>query len=50
MGLAQNDPPVERGGSLGVEHTKKVSEEAVLGIFLESSQNFSGIYGKFAVN
>jgi hypothetical protein len=37
-------------GSLIVEHTQKISEEAVLGIFLESQQNFSGIHGKFAVN
>jgi hypothetical protein len=49
MGLAQDDPPVE-GADRSALNTRKVSEEAVLGVFLESQQNFSGIHGKFAVN
>jgi hypothetical protein len=50
MGLGQDDPPVEGGGSLGVEHAKKSPMELFLGFFLEPSQNFSGIHRKFAVN
>jgi hypothetical protein len=39
-----------KGADRSALNTRKVSEEAVFGVFLESQQNFSGIHGKFAVN